>query len=347
MDGLKTNILNLTRDELALWFEGLNIEAYRAGQVLKWLHRHQTDTFDDMTNLSKPHRTLLMDNFDIRRLMIEQVAVSRDGSRKYLFRLADGRHIESVLMPERGHDTLCVSSQVGCALGCQFCLTGSGGLQRNLGLAEIISQVRDILHESSSLQPLTNLVFMGMGEPLSNYDNLHHALEILTDNQFGYSFAQRRITVSTAGLVPKIGALGKHTKVNLAISLNAADNETRDHLMPINRKYPLQQLMAACQEFPLPPGRRITFEYILLKGINDSAEAAHRLAKLLGPVRAKINLIPYNSHEGCDFMRPTQETILAFQKVLLDAHYTTIIRQSKGQDIAAACGQLRAKAKDS
>ena len=340
----KKNILDLTRDDLAVWFEGQSVEAYRAGQVLKWVHRQQTDDFNEMTNLSKAHREMLTQNFDIRRLRLDEVAESRDGSRKHLFQLDDGLHVESVMMPERDHDTLCVSSQVGCAQGCQFCLTGIGGLQRNLTVAEIVSQVRDILDEKSRPQPLTNIVFMGMGEPLANYDNLRGALEILTDNQYGYKFANRRITVSTAGLVPKMAALGNDTKVNLAISLNAADNETRDRLMPINRRFPLESLIDACRAYPLPSGRRITFEYILLKGINDSTQDVRKLVKLLHGVRCKVNLIPFNSHEGCKFRRPDQETILAFQKILLEAHFTTIIRQSKGQDISAACGQLRAGA---
>jgi 23S rRNA (adenine2503-C2)-methyltransferase len=247
-------------------------------------------------------------------------------------------------MPERDHDTLCVSSQVGCAQGCLFCLTGRGGLQRNLRVGEIVSQVRDILNENSRPQPLTNIVFMGMGEPLANYENLRGALEILTDNQYGYKFANRRITVSTAGLVSKMAVLGNDTKVNLAISLNAADNETRDRLMPVNRRFPLESLIDACRVYPLPSGRRITFEYILLKGINDSVQDARKLVKLLHGVRCKVNLIPFNSHAGCEYKRPSQETILDFQKILLDAHFTTIIRQSKGQDISAACGQLRARA---
>jgi 23S rRNA (adenine2503-C2)-methyltransferase len=338
----KPNILNLTLDELSRWFEQQGIQAYRAGQVMKWLHHHQADAFADMTNLSKAHRQLLSNRFDIRRLQVADVSVSRDGSRKYLFHLEDGGRMESVLMPERGHDTLCVSSQIGCAQGCRFCLTGSGGLERNLNLAEIVSQVRDILNERHHRQPLTNLVFMGMGEPLANYRHLLSALEILTNNQYGYRFANRRITVSTAGLVPKIAALGKDTRVNLAISLNAADDGTRNRLMPINRKYPLEKLIAACRNYPLPSGRRITFEYILLKGVNDSIEDARKLAGLLRPLRCKINLIPFNAHAGCEYTRPGEEAIAAFQQVLLDAHYTTIIRQSKGQDIAAACGQLRA-----
>ena len=337
---LKPNILNMTCDELAGWFEGRGIQAYRAGQVMKWIHSHQVDAFEEMTNLSKAHRALLTEHFDIRRLQIENVAVSSDGSRKYLFRLSDGNLMESVLMPERGHNTLCVSSQVGCAQGCLFCLTGSGGLERNLKLAEIISQIRDIQNEDNQSQPLTNLVFMGMGEPLANYRNLRSALEILTNNQYGYRFANRRITVSTAGLVPKIKALGDDTRVNLAISLNAADDATRDRLMPINRKYPIEKLLEACRDFPLRGGRRITFEYVLLKDVNDSADDADCLAKLLRPIKAKINLIPFNSHPGCPYQRPPEDTILRFQKILIDKSYTVMIRRSKGQDISAACGQL-------
>ena len=334
----------MTLDELARWLQDQGVQPYRAGQVLKWVHHHQIDDFEQMTNLSKVHRGMLAQHFDIRRLRLDEVAESRDGSRKYLFQLDDGRHVESVLMPERDHDTLCVSSQVGCAQGCLFCLTGSGGLQRNLRVGEIVSQVRDILNENSRPQPLTNIVFMGMGEPLANYDNLRRALEILTDNQYGYRFANRRITVSTAGLVSKMAALGNDTRVNLAISLNAADNETRDRLMPLNRRFPLESLIDACRAYPLPSGRRITFEYILLRGVNDTVQDARKLVNLIHGVRCKVNLIPFNAHEGCEFKRPDQETILAFQKTLLDAHYTTIIRQSKGQDISAACGQLRARA---
>ena len=342
VDAEKPNILDLTREQLAAWLEGRGIEPYRAVQVLKWVHRHQLDAFDGMTNLSKAHRALLREHFEIRRLAIEEVADSEDGSRKYLFRLADDSRIESVLMPERDHDTLCVSSQVGCAQGCAFCLTGSRGLERNLSLAEIVSQLRDIQHETADPGRLTNIVFMGMGEPLANYGRLREALEVITDNQYGYSFASRRVTVSTAGLVPRIADLGRDTRVNLAVSLNAADDDTRERLMPIGRRYPLKTLMEACRNYPLPPGRRITFEYILLEGVNDSVEDARSLVKLLRGVRSKVNLIPFNTHEGCRFSRPRRQVVLAFQKVLLDARLTAIIRQSKGQDIGAACGQLRA-----
>ena len=219
-------------------------------------------------------------------------------------------------------------------------MTARGGLQRNLSKAEIVSQVRDVRNELDDAMPLSNLVFMGMGEPLANYKNLVAAIEIITDSRLGLGFAGRRVTVSTAGLVPKLVSLGRDTRVNLAVSLNAADNHTRNRLMPINRKYPLEKLLEACRRFPLTGGRRITFEYVLLKNVNNSEEDAVRLAKLLRPIKCKINLIPFNSHEGCRYQRPDEDTILRFQKILIDKNYTVIIRQSKGQDISAACGQL-------
>jgi 23S rRNA (adenine2503-C2)-methyltransferase len=232
---------------------------------------------------------------------------------------------------------------VGCAQDCRFCLTAAGGFERNLSRGEIIAQVRDIKKNLGDQKRLTNIVFMGMGEPLANYKNLVSAINILTDNDSGLRFASRRVTVSTAGLAPKIPALGRDTRVNLAVSLNATDDKTRTRLMPINRKYPLENLMQACRQYLPAPGRRITFEYILIKGINDSAEDAERLVKLLRPIRCKINLIPFNPHEGCDFKRPAEAVIQAFYDILFANNYTVIIRRSKGQDISAACGQLRAR----
>ena len=232
---------------------------------------------------------------------------------------------------------------MGCAQNCRFCLTARGGFQRNLTKAEIVSQIRDIKNDLQDSMPLSNLVFMGMGEPLANYKNLVSAINILTDNDVGLRFASRRVTVSTAGLVPKITALGRDTRVNLAVSLNATDNITRDRLMPINRKYPLEKLMEACRQYLPAPGRRITFEYILIKGINDSVNDAERLAKMLRPIRCKVNLIPFNPHEGCDFKRPAEAVIQAFYDILFAKNFTVIIRRSKGQDISAACGQLRAR----
>ncbi|MBW2429561.1 MAG: 23S rRNA (adenine(2503)-C(2))-methyltransferase RlmN [Deltaproteobacteria bacterium] len=338
-----TNIIEFTRAQLVAWLTEQGIALYRADQILKWIYLRQADSFNLMTDLSKDIRRLLVQHFVIGRLEVDKIETSRDGSRKYLFKLSDGKHIESVLIPEGDHYTLCVSSQVGCAQGCLFCLTATGGFERNLTRAEIIAQVRDIKNELENPEQLRNIVFMGMGEPLANYKNLVSALDTLTDNDAGLRFATRRITVSTAGLVPKFAALGRDTKVNLAISLNAIDNDTRSRLMPINRVYPLESLLKACRQYPLPAGRRITFEYILLKGINDSESHARRLVKLLQPIRCKLNLIPFNPHEGCDFKRPAESVIQAFYDILFAKNYTVIIRRSKGQDISAACGQLRAR----
>ncbi len=339
----KADLLEFTRDQLVSWLAEREIAAYRADQIQKWIYLRQADNFDVMTDLSKNIRLLLPQHFVIRRLEAEKIETSRDGSRKYLFKLKDGKYIESVLIPERDHYTLCVSSQAGCAQDCRFCLTAVGGFERNLTQGEIVAQARDIKKDLGDEKRLTNIVFMGMGEPLANYKNLVAAIGVLTDNEAGLRFASRRVTVSTAGLVPKITALGRDTRVNLAISLNATDNKTRDRLMPVNRKYPLEKLMEACREYQPAPGRRITFEYILIKGINDALDDAERLAKLLRPIRCKINLIPFNTHAGCDFERPAEAVIQAFYDILFAQNYTVIIRRSKGQDISAACGQLRAR----
>ena len=343
LDDKKKNILEFDRGQLISWLEDRQIKPYRADQILKWVYLRQADRFDRMTDIAKDIRALLQDDFTIDRLQMENVQTSQDGSRKYLFQLKDGKRIESVLIPERDHYTLCISSQVGCAQGCRFCLTARGGLQRNLSKAEIVSQVRDVQNELDDSVPLSNLVFMGMGEPLANYKNLVCAIGVITDSRLGLGFAGRRVTVSTAGVAPRLASLGRDTKVNLAVSLNAADNLTRDRLMPINRKYPIEKLLKACRQFPLTGGRRITFEYVLLKNVNDSEKDAGRLAELLRPIKSKINLIPFNSHAGCRYQRPDEDAILRFQKILIDKNYTVIIRRSKGQDISAACGQLAAR----
>ena len=339
----RINILNLSRQQLAELLAERGIAAYRAGQILKWIYRGQKDSFAEMSDIAKDVRAFLSQHVRIPRLEVVAVQTSADGTRKYLFGLEDGESIESVLIPERDHYTLCVSSQVGCAQNCRFCLTAKSKLRRNLTPGEILGQVRDIKKDLPQPEQLTNLVFMGMGEPLANFDNLLGALAIITDSAIGLGFAAKRVTVSTAGLVPKMMEFGRQSKVSLAVSLNAADNDTRSRLMPINRTYPLEVLLEACRQYPLPAGRRITFEYILIQGINDSPEDARRLARLLQPIRCKINLIPFNPHEGSGFERPAEETILSFQEVLLRKHFTVIIRQSKGQDISAACGQLRAR----
>jgi 23S rRNA (adenine2503-C2)-methyltransferase len=337
----KMDIKNLSKEQLGAWLEENGIKSYRAGQIFKWVFSHQMDQFNSMTDLGQELREKLAAHFVISRLQTERIETSRDGTQKFLFRLTDGNHIETVLIPEKNHYTLCISSQVGCAMGCKFCLTASGGLVRNLTAGEIVSQVRDIKKHIGE-KPLSNIVLMGMGEPLANYANVVQAIRILTDRDFGLEFSTRRVTLSTAGLVPELLKLGKDITVNLAVSLNATDNETRGRLMPINKKYPLENLLEACRLYPLAPRKRITFEYILIQGINDSPEDALRLTKLLRPIKAKINLIPFNENPGSPFRRPDEKTILTFQDILVQHHYTAMIRISKGQDISAACGQLRA-----
>ena len=337
----KTDIKELTNDQLVLWLQSKGLEPYRAVQILKWIYLRQADTFDIMTDVGKQIRGLLSRHFSIARLETARIEISQDGSKKYLFKLNDGKYVESVLIPEKDHYTLCISSQVGCAQGCRFCLTARGGLVRNLTRGEIIAQVRDISKCLGGSKRLTNIVLMGMGEPLANYSNVVSAINTITDSN-GLGFSSRRLTVSTAGLVPKLSDLGRDTTVNLAISLNATDNKTRNMLMPINRKYPLEKLLDACAGYPLLSRRRITFEYVLIKGVNDSIKDAKRLVKLLRPIRAKINLIPFNEYEGSEFNRPEESAILNFKETLNKNNYTAIIRYSKGQDISAACGQLRA-----
>jgi len=342
---VKTDLIELTKDELALWLREKKIEAYRADQILKWVYSRQADTFEEMTDLGLEIRRLVSQYFSINRLEKEKIETSRDGSKKYLLRLTDGNYIESVLIPEKDHYTLCISSQAGCAQGCRFCLTSTGGFIRNLTKSEIISQVRDIQKDLENPLRLTNIVLMGMGEPLANYKNVVSAINTITSGDAGLAFSPRRVTLSTAGLAPLLDNLGRDTRVNLAISLNATDNKTRDILMPINRKYPIEVLIEACRRYNLRPRNRITFEYILIKGINDSPDDAKRLARLLRPVKSKINLIPFNEHEKSEFKRPEETVIRAFQDILVRKNYTAVIRRSKGQDISAACGQLRSRSK--
>jgi len=341
------NILNFTRDDLAGWFDNNGIRPFRAGQIFKWLYIQQADAFEQMTDLSKDLRKKLEDNFYIQRLIIDEKLTSVDRTEKFLYRLFDGQHIESVLIPEKDHFTLCVSSQVGCVQNCQFCLTAKGGFIRNLNISEIIAQIRDaryyLVKKNLDPKKLSNIVFMGMGEPLANYKNLVKALEIITDSDYGLKFSSKRVTVSTCGLVPKITQLGLDTDVNLAVSLNATTDEMRSRLMPINKKYPLNQLLKACQTFTMKPRKKITFEYILMKGINDTKEDALRLAKLLAPIKAKVNLIPFNEYDKSEFKCPSKNQTSEFLQVLLDKNFTAIIRKSKGADILAACGQLKAK----
>jgi 23S rRNA (adenine2503-C2)-methyltransferase len=336
------DLKGFTEESLMQWLRQYGIAPYRAGQILRWIYWRGVCSFSEMTDLSRDLRAFLAERLTISRLKADDVQTSTDGSRKYIFRLRDGKHIESVLIPEPGHWTLCISTQVGCAMGCKFCLTGQGGLLRNLETSEIVNQVCAIQDDLPSGSPLTNIVFMGMGEPLANYDNVVQAIRTIVGNN-GLQFSNRRVTLSTAGLPPRMDDLGRDVKVNLAISLNATDNATRSKLMPINQTYPIETVLSACRRFPLPARRTIMFEYVLIAGVNDTPEDAERLAKLLRPLRAKINLIPFNPYERTEFKRPDEGAIAAFHKALLDRHYTVITRYSKGGDICAACGQLSSK----
>jgi 23S rRNA (adenine2503-C2)-methyltransferase len=338
----KTDLRNLTFRELQDWITALGLEPYRAEQVSRWIFQPDILEFEQMTNLSKKWRDLFQKQAYLSRLTVLKVENSSDGTKKFLLELEDGERIESVLIPERGHYTLCISSQVGCAQKCRFCFTGRIGLKRNLRASEIINQILTAQRALTETDPLlTNIVLMGMGEPLDNFKNTIGALKTLLSTQ-GMQFSHRHVTLSTAGLVPEMKALGDLLPVNLAVSLNAADDATRNRLMPVNRKYPLKTLIEACKVFPLPHKKRITFEYILIKGINDSPRDARNLAKILRGVKAKINLIPFNAHPGSGFQPPDETELLKFQDILIGAQYTVMIRRSKGADISAACGQLHA-----
>lgn len=332
------DIKNLTFDELTELLTGLGKEKFRARQIIKWVYARDVVDFDSMTDLSKPLRQELKGRFVVSDWSPEVTETSQDGTRKYLFRLDDQETVEAVRIPmDGGRDTLCISTQVGCAMQCQFCLTGTFGLTRNLTAAEIVNQVCAARKEG----PVHNIVLMGMGEPLHNLDNVVRALKILyLDDGCGYG--ARRVTLSTCGLVPQMRELAQRIKVGLAVSLNATTDALRDQLMPINKTYPLTTLMEACRDIPLEPRQRITFEYILIGGVNDTRLDAKRLVKLLHGIRAKVNLIPYNEHSGSEFKAPTAEAVEEFQRYLLDRQIVAIRRASKGQDISAACGQLKA-----
>ena len=334
----KDDIKNFTLEGLEAYIAGLGKERFRAKQIFKWLYQMDATTFEEMTNLSREFRQELGKTAWISNLEPEVVEVSSDGTQKYLFRLADGNAVESVLIPDEDRTTLCISSQVGCAMGCEFCLTGTFKFTRNLSTAEIVNQVCAIKRR----EPVRNIVFMGMGEPLANLQNVSNAVKILTDPD-GFQFSSRKVTVSTAGLVPEMAELGASVAVNLAVSLNATTDEVRDQIMPINRLYPIKTLIAACKVFPLPSRRWITVEYVMIRGLNDSLDDAKRLVRLISTFPSKVNLIPFNEHEGCGFRTPTQDSIDRFHKLLLDKNVTVITRSSRGGDISAACGQLKGR----
>jgi 23S rRNA (adenine2503-C2)-methyltransferase len=339
---MKADLKGMSLAETEAWVEAQGLPAYRAKQLRQWLFKGLVVSFGEMSNIPKALRAELEENARISHLVREETQVSKDRTTKFLFKLEDGHFIETVLIPERGHFTLCISSQAGCAMGCRFCLTARQGLKRNLTAAEIVDQVIHVKRSMSEPDRLTNIVFMGMGEPLANYDAVVRALGNLISEE-GMNFSHRTVTLSTCGLVPQIRKLGKEARVNLAVSLNASEDATRSFLMPVNRRFPLKSLVEALKGFPLLNRRMITFEYVLVGGVNDRDEDARRLAALLKGMRAKINLIALNPHPDVDLAPPAPERVLRFQEILIEHHFTAIIRKSKGQDIAAACGQLSGK----
>ena len=318
----------------------LDWPAYRASQLLRWLYQARVNEIDQMTNLSLTDRERLKGLATISRTPITECISARDGTRKYVFALPEGLKVESVLIPDGRRLTLCLSTQVGCTLDCSFCLTGTMGLKRNLKAHEIVEQVLTVQDHLPNHQPISSLVLMGMGEPLANMEAVSEAIGRLTNAHWGVGFSSRRITLSTAGLVPRFQEVSK-LGVNLAVSLNATTNEQRSHLMPaINGLHPLDQLLNACREYPLSSRRRLTFEYVLLGGVNDTVEDAKRLAKLLKGIRCKVNLIPFNAFPGSEYSRPPEITILRFQTVLRQAGFDVLMRKSRGPDVLGACGQL-------
>src|SRR3989304_10562901 len=338
---IKTDLRNLNLSELEDFVLKLGLQKYRGRQLFHWVYGKCADSFDVMTDLSKEIRELLSQKAYISKLIEIRKQVSSDGTEKFLFELEDGHRVESVLIPEEERLTLCISTQVGCGMGCTFCLTGKRGLIRNLKSSEIINQFLTIQKNLPGDKWITNIVFMGMGEPLANYKNTIKAIEILT-HPHGIAFSARKITLSTSGLIPQIKRLGESgLNINLAISLNASADEQRCIIMPINNRYPLPKLLEVCKKYPLKKRRMLSFEYVLIKGLNDSPEDAVRVTKLLRGIRCKINLLPFNEFPGSQYKRPLEESVLKFQEVLVNHHFSVFIRKSRGADILAACGQLR------
>ena len=343
----RPNLVGMDRDEMAAAFAGMGLPAFRMKQVWNWVYHRGVTDFEAMTNIAKDLRGRLAGTFRIARPEVVTEQKSTDGTIKWLLRFEDGNEVETVFIPEEDRGTLCVSSQVGCTLTCKFCHTGTQRWVRNLGAAEIVGQVmlaRDKLGEwpaSMEGRNFTNIVMMGMGEPLYNYDNVAKALKIIMDGE-GIALSRRKITLSTAGVVPAMAKCGEELGVNLAVSLHAVTDEIRDVIVPLNRKYKLAELIQACRDYPgASNARRITFEYVMLKGVNDSDEDAHALVRLLDGIPAKMNLIPFNPWPGSPYERSSNTRIDKFSKILMAAGYASPVRTTRGADIMAACGQLK------
>lgn len=345
----KVELVGLARDELAAQLAAdFNLAPFRANQLIQWLHRHGVSSFAEMTDIAKELRLAFAEKYSIYRPKVNQLQLSVDGTKKFLFELEDGSLVESVLIKQEKRNTLCISSQVGCAMGCGFCRTALMGLKRNLSAAEIVGQVlavKDNLRvegqgEIKAEDGFSNIVFMGMGEPLHNLPNVARALKILNDD-LAHGISQRKITVSTSGLVPAMKRFfAQDLKANLAVSLNATTDEVRDRIMPINKRYPISELLGVLKDAPLNGNKRVTIEYVMLAGVNDTDADLKRLSELIVDIPAKLNLIPYNTNANLGFDTPSHERIMNWQKSLLAKGLNTTIRWSKGEDISAACGQL-------
>ena len=342
----KIDLKNLSFQELRDFISSFGKERYRTIQIMRWLYKEGVRSIDEMTNLSKKFRQELTEISFISVLHPIKVEQSKDGTKKFLFQLEDGNRIESVLIPDKKRLTLCLSTQVGCALGCRFCLTGKMGWKRDLMVSEILNQILAVKETLTPPASVTNIVLMGMGEPLINYHHTLKAIELMM-NPDAFKFSSRRITLSTAGVFPELEQLSQERiSFRLAVSLNASDEKTRSILMPVNRRYPMNKVLEVCRKFPLRPRCRITFEYVLVEGINDSPTQAKRLLKLLKNIPSKVNLIPLNEAPEIPFKKPSEEKIREFQEILTKGGLTAIIRTSKGAEISAACGQLQAKTRE-
>ena len=343
----KTNLLGLTKAEIKSLFNKINLPNFRASQIWNWIYRSGTVNFNEMTNISKELRYLLSKNFKIWRPKISSTHQSQDGTIKWLLKMDDGNEVETVWIPDAERGTLCISSQVGCTLTCKFCHTGTQRLVRNLSSSEIVGQVMLAMDQlkdwpsASENRLLTSIVLMGMGEPLFNYENVRKALEIIMDHS-GISLSRRRITLSTSGIVPEIKKCGDDLGVNLAISLHATNDNLRNELVPINKKYDIKQLLDAVRSYArISNSRRVTWEYVMLKGVNDTAEDAKNLVKLIKGIPSKINLIPFNEWPCSPYECSEEDSINRFAKIIMKAGYASPIRTPRGRDVMAACGQLK------
>jgi 23S rRNA (adenine2503-C2)-methyltransferase len=336
----KPNLVGATLDEIAGLVAALGEPGYRARQIYAGIYRRRLLSWDAFTDLGRSLRRKLSDAYTIAYPSSERVFVSADGTRRYLFEVAAGQKIESVFIPEERRDTFCISTQVGCAVECLFCVTGKLPMRRNLSAGEIIGQVLALQTDRGTLPKRLNVVVMGMGEPMHNYDNVMRAVRLMMDSE-GMDLSSRRITLSTSGVVPGLHRLASEPVIpNLAVSLNATTDEVRDVLIPINRKWNIATLLQACRDFPLERRRRITFEYVLIAGVNDSDADARRLVNLLRGMKQKVNLIPLNADPWVPLKTPAEERVVAFQKILVDHHITAYIRRPRGDDVSAACGML-------